>query len=332
MERLLSNMNKRLRNYLIAIAIIIVLIPVFNFALGPYWTHVLLITGIMGTVTITLNLAIGFTGQMNLGHIVFFGIGAYISAILVKEYNWNFWVTLILAGFLGILGATLLSFATRKMRGVSLAIASFTLLFCVQSIAMIWSKTGGLLGIPNIPPPSIFGYTLVNTDKLVWGFIIFAFFLLSVYVVDSLMISRVGRAFISIRDDEDLAESSGINTFAYKMISLLIGAFISGIAGALYSAYMCSVYPAAVGFMAALTVCVAVCFGGIGTLLGPIIGNIMVVFLPEFLRPLGSRYYLFFAALVLILAVFLPNGIMGVFNKWLEKRKLLKAVKEETGI
>lgn len=323
-------MNKRLRNYLIGIALVLFLPPIFLFGAGTYWMHVLLMVGIMGSLTASLNLILGFTGQLNIGHIAIYGIGAYFSGFVMKTLGWGFWPTMLAAGILGVVCAVCLGYATlRRVRGVYLCIVGFSLLFIVQTVANVWtSVTGGSNGLNLIPSPTIFGFTLDSSQQLAWGYIILPFFLLVVFVIDNLMRSRAGRAFIAIREDEDLADSSGINTFAYKMISLCIGCFIAGVTGAIYAAYMTSVTPAAASFIAGLTVCVAICIGGRGTIMGPIIGTVVVMFLPEFLRPLGYHYYLFFAILVIVVAVFMPSGIMGFITSWQRRRSLAKAPKE----
>lgn len=301
--------------YLIGIAIILALPWLLNLA-GGYWVQLLIMVGIFGIMASSLNLVLGYTGQANLAHGVLFGVGAYTSALLVMRLGVNFWLTIPIAGVTGVTIAFVIGFVSLRLRGTYFAI--ITLGFMGVMVALFTSLrglTGGSRGLMPIPQVSIAGITLHKTEQaIVWVYIVLGFLLLTIFIVDRIVHSRIGRAFIAIREDEDLAKSSGINTFWYKMLSFCIASFLAAIAGAIYATFMGMITPQEGAFVPMLMALGGIAVGGMGTMLGPLIGTIFFQILPELLRFAEVYYYMIFAAILVVVILRFPEGIMGAIN------------------
>lgn len=323
MERSVLLKRKKWRNYLIGIAVAGVAPLVFGLA-GPFWVHELFLIAIFGILAVSLNLILGYTGQGNLAHSVLFGFGAYTSGLLVMRLGVNFWVTIPIAGIAAIIVGFVVGYATLRLRGVYFALATFAFMALMLEVYInLRGITEGLEGLMPIPKPSIAGLTLGPQQIIIWAYIAIAFLLFTMFVTDRIVHSRVGRAFIAIRDDEDLAQSTGVNTFWYKMLSFCIATFFAGIAGALYASYHGMMSPGDCNIMFLFLIIVACVSGGLGTLLGPVLGAIFVVVVPEVLRVAEVYYYLIFGAVLVIITLFAPKGIMGLITllqNWLKAR------------
>jgi len=291
---------KKWPNYLIGSAVAGVAPLVFGLA-GPFWVHELFLIAIFGILAVSLNLILGYTGQGDLAHGVLFGFGGYTSGLLVMR-----------------------SYATLRLRGVYFALATFAFTeLMLEAYINLRGITEGLEGLMPIPKPSIAGLTLGPQQTIIWVYIAIAFLLFTVFVTDRIVHSRVGRAFIAIRDDQDLAESAGINTFWYKMLSFCIATFFAGIAGALYASYHGMMSPGDCNIMFLFLIIVACVSGGLGTLLGPVLGAVFVIVVPELLRVAEVYYYLIFGGVLITITIFAPKGIMGVvtlLQNWLRAK------------
>ena len=304
-------MSKRKFNYLIGVLVAVVS-PLLLGLVGGYWVHMLVMVGIFGVLAVSLNLLVGYTGQLNLAHGALFGVGAYTSAILVTKLGVNFWLTVPLAAIMAVIIGFLVGLASLKLRGTYFTITTFAffqLLYTVFTNAR--SLTEGVHGLSPIPQASIAGLVLTRDYKLIWVYIVFALLLLTIFVVDKLVHSRVGRAFIAIREDEDLAKSTGINAFWYKMLAFGIATFFAGMAGAMYSTYQGGIAPSDFNLVVVAMIIASCVLGGLSTLIGPVIGTVVVMFLPELLRGLGIYFYLIFSALIILCITYWPKGIQG---------------------
>jgi branched-chain amino acid transport system permease protein len=303
------------RNYLIGIAIAAV-VPLIANQIGGMAPYLLIIIGIFSILAVSLNLIMGYTGQANMAHGVLFGVGAYTSGILVLRYGVNFWATIPIAGIVAVGAGFVIGYASLRLRGLYFAITTMAFLFLMVSMfTNLRGLTGGARGLYPIPPASIFGIILSSSKQLIWIYLIFAFLLFTIFVIDRIINSRTGRALIAICEDEDFARSTGINTFWYKMLSFCIATFFAGIAGALYSSYIGTVAPANVSLVPTVVIIASCAVGGLGTLIGPIIGTIVMTLLPELLRPISEYYYVIFSVLLICIVIFMPTGIMGAISQ-----------------
>ena len=276
--------------YLLAIAVIVVLPFVFT---DTYWRTNLTVCAINVLLAIGLDFILGYAGQLNLGHSAFYGLGAYVSTLLIVKLGIPFWVAFIAGvAFAGIAGTFLSLFAVR-LRGHYLAIASLGFAVIVHQILLNWiSLTQGPLGIYGIAPPpplripglpAIEFSNLANLFYLTAGFALLAYLLL-----DQLVRSPVGETLTAIREDEVSAASLGINCQAWKVFAFGVGSAIAGAAGCFYASFVGTLVPDAFFIVESFTILAMVIVGGMGTLIGPVCGAILLTVLPELLRGIGD--------------------------------------------
>lgn len=308
------------RGYYWIIAFMIVLPLVFgSLKAANFYLHILILLGIFTILSSGLNLLMGFTGQASMGHAAFFGIGAYVSALLVMVLNFPYWAALPLAGIAGAVSGLLIGYPSLRLRGISFAIVTFGFGELVKLIFINWNNvTNGQDGLIDIPSPVFWGINFA--DKLPSTYLVMFFTLLALFLVDRIVNSRVGNAFISIREDEDLAASMGVNVMQYKILSFTISTFLAGIAGSLYAHYMRFISPADFTVHISMMLIAIIVIGGKGTLLGPIVGSLVYLVLPEVLRPVKDYYYLVFGVILIGVMLFAPVGIVGGLQALLSKR------------
>ena len=269
----------------------------------PYWRGILIVCAMNVLLALSLNLVLGYTGQLNLGQSAFFGIGAYVSTILVKSYGWNFWLASLAAvGAAGLLGLALAAFAVR-LRGHYLAIASLGFAVITYQVLINWEKvTEGVRGIYGILPP------VGSTMAL---FYLVAGIAVAVYVLmDNLVRSPVGDTLRSIREDEISAASLGVNGAIWKAFAFGIGAAIAGLAGCFYPGFVGTLVPDAFNIVESFTMMAMVIVGGRGTMVGPVIGAIVLTFLPELLRGFGELRLMIYGLALTLVVLFMPGGIV----------------------
>jgi len=299
--------------------------------------HLLLFASIYVVLTLSLNLIIGFTGQVSLGHAAFFGIGAYMGSVMVTymdlPYILSFFAAFCAAGIVGVL----LGIPTLRLKDDYLAIVTLGFGVIVTIVILNIDYLGGPDGIFGIPSPVIAGNKLATKlEFFIFNWSVMAVTILFMYRITR---SRVGRALKAIRDDEVTAQVMGINTTKYKILAFGLGAAFAGAAGSLYGSYIHYIQPHDFGLSASILVLCMVVIGGMGSIPGSIIGAFLLFLLPEFFRYLPTIYkfaaehlnltfvadyqnisaiadyqnLMYGAALVLLLIV-RPQGLMGKYR------------------
>lgn len=284
--------------------------------IDAYIIHLLIIMCIYAVLALALHISVGFGGMLNLGHISFFCIGAYASALLTLN-GIPFMISLAAAGLMALLLGFLLSFGIRKLKGDYLALVTLGFSFIIYSFALNWtSLTRGPLGIPGIPKPVIFGISLSsNTSFLAFALIIA---LLSYLFIKRMVHSGFGKALQAVRDDELGAKTLGKDTFRIKSYALAASAFFAGIAGSLYAHYITFIDPSSFTLMQLMPVMTIVIIGGLTSLEGTLLATAVLTLIPEMLRFVGfsssiigpARQMLFALILIIILA-YHPKGLFG---------------------
>jgi branched-chain amino acid transport system permease protein len=270
---------------------------------SSYWRGILVVCAMNVLLALSLNLVIGYAGQLNLGQSAFFGIGAYVSTILIKSYGWNFWLAAIAAvGAAGLLGLALAAFAVR-LRGHYLAIASLGFAVITYQVLVNWENvTQGVRGIYGIMPPFSHPAALFY---LVAGIAVLVYVL-----IDNLVRSPVGDTLRAIREDEVSAASLGINRALWKAFAFGVGAAIAGLAGCFYPGFVGTLVPDAFNIVESFTMMAMVIVGGMGTMVGPVVGAIVLTFLPELLRGFGELRLMIYGIALTLVVLFMPGGIV----------------------
>lgn len=310
--------------YLLMLAVVFLVLPQFVRLGNPFLMHILLIFIFYSILAVSLNLTLGYAGQPNLAHATFFGIGGYTSALLVMRLGIDYWLALLLGGVAAAIMGFVVGYPSLRLRGVYFALVTLAFSHLMTMVFTNWvDVTGGEFGLYGIPEPTIMGRVLSSADRLTWVYIAVGFLLLTIFVVDRVTNSRIGNALIAIREDEDLAKSTGINTMHYKLLAVTLSSFFAGIAGGLYGAYMGVITPGDFDTMRSLLLLGMCVLGGMGTMLGPIFGCMITQLVPEVLRPIAAYYYLVFGVVICVVILRAPSGIMGVIRlieAWLVTR------------
>jgi branched-chain amino acid transport system permease protein len=306
----------------------------------PFWLrdfyllHVLITTGIFIIAAMSLNLLLGFTGQLSLGHVAFFGIGAYTSALIALGFEIHIWkdVTVGLAPkpvwfamLMGIVVAGLTGYAIGKLsfrvRGAYFVIVSISFAEVVRLVAVNWVElTQGPMALNNIPALTL------GTGPLEMSFLrkpsFYVLVLIAVVIcyiiIARLVNSRPGRAMIALRENESLAMSVGIDVTRYLVIATIVSAAMAGMAGALYTHYIRIVDPDIFLFIYTVTMVIMVVTGGKGTLTGPLVGGAIFGFMPEVLRGMAIQpevQWIIYGVLMVLVVYFLPEGIVPAIKR-----------------
>ncbi|MGV8150868.1 MAG: branched-chain amino acid ABC transporter permease [Candidatus Woesearchaeota archaeon] len=284
--------------------------------IDAYITHLLIMIGIYLVLALSLQLSIGFTGILNMGHVAFFCIGAYASALLTMNGVPFIW-SLIAAGLMALIFGFLLSLPSRKLKGDYLALVTLGFSFVIYSIALNWmSLTRGPLGIPGISKPVIFGMKFSSNNMYL--ILVLIIVLITYLVLYRIVNTPFGKTLQAVRDDELAAKSLGKSTFRIKSYALAISAFFAGIAGSLYAHYITFIDPSSFTLTQLIPIIVIVIIGGLASLKGTILATIIIVLLPEPMRfigfpssIIGPARQIMFALILLLILLYRPKGLFG---------------------
>ncbi len=283
------------------------------FAVDNYWVDVAVLSGIYVILALGLNVVVGYTGLLNLGFAAFYAIGAYSYALLNTALGLGFWSALPLAVGITTVAGFLLAFPAVRLKGDYLAIVTLGFGEIVRLVLNNWdSLTKGPNGISGIDAPFLFGAKLGDLSS--YYYLVLAFVVLTVFVMRRVEDSKIGRAWIAIREDEIASSAMGISTMRYKLYACAFGAFWAGIAGCLFAAKMRFVSPESFTFMESVLILCMVIIGGIGSITGAIIGAVVLVFLPELLREAQMYRMIAVGSGLVLLMVFRPQGLFGRKN------------------
>ena len=270
-----------------------------------------------------MNLILGFTGQVTLAHGAFFGIGAYGVAIMTKA-GISFWLALPVSALIAAFIALLIGLPTLRTRGAYFAIVTLCFGVIVWIVSGNWIElTGGHNGIFGIPRPSpipvpFFGQIEFFSQTGMY-YLALVVLLLVLFALYRLVYSVFGLTFMAVRNNEPLADSVGINTYTTKLVSFVAGCFIAGLAGGMYAAMMGAVSPSAAGYMLTFNFLIFVILGGMATLPGPVVGAFAIPVLMEFMQFLDDYRMLIFGALLIVVIIYFPMGLVGGLRRLNQK-------------
>lgn len=287
---------------------------------GNYWTQILGDIGIYVILGIGLNVVVGFAGLLDLGYVAFYAIGAYGYALLASPQfgiHIPFFLMLPICVALAAGGGALLGVPVLRMRGDYLAIVTLGFGEIIRIVLNnLDPVTNGPRGLLRIDPPALGGF-LIHTPAG-WYYLILCGILLSVFVADRLNNSRIGRAWIAMREDQDAASVMGINILKYKLLAFTIGASFAGIGGAMFAARQGSIFPENFSLMVSINVLCLIIIGGMGSIPGVILGAVVLIGLPEVLREVQQYRMLAFGALLVIMMIFRPTGFIPSARRRME--------------
>jgi branched-chain amino acid transport system permease protein len=306
---------KRARSYLpIAAVAVLAVLPLL--AANPYLEHLLVLWLLYALLALSLNIIIGYLGELSFGHAAFFGIGAYSSAIFATQLGGFVWFGLVLAGLVAALFGFVIGYVALRIKGPQFAILTLGFGSILYTVTNYWvDVTRGPMGISNIPPLSFGPGWLTFADARHTYYLVLVAVLLVAYACYALVHSRTGRAFIAVRENAPLAASLGIDVFRIKLLGFVAATAIAGVGGALYGHYLHVITPELMSLQYVAALIIMVIVGGRGTIIGPIIGAAIYIGLLETLRAAGSLRLVVFAALLTGAVIFLPGGVVSLWRR-----------------
>jgi branched-chain amino acid transport system permease protein len=302
-------------------ALIILALPI----LGSYPSEILDNVGIYVLMGLGLNIVVGFAGLLDLGYVAFFAIGAYTMGVLTSpEMTWHnlhlgFWVALPFAVLMATLWGVILGIPVLGMRGDYLAIVTLGFGEIIRLLALSdWLKPfiGGSNGITAIPKPAL-GPIALDTPQTLF-YLILGACLIAVFVSTRVKDSRLGRAWMALREDEDVAEAMGIDLVRTKLLAFATGAAFAGLGGAIFASKLTSVYPHSMQLLISINVLCVVIVGGIGSIPGVVVGSLFLIGLPEILREFAEYRMLMYGAALVIMMLTRPEGLLPEARRRLE--------------
>jgi ABC-type branched-subunit amino acid transport system permease subunit len=299
-------------------AVILLIAPLF---LGQYWTYTLGLVGIYVILGVGLNVVVGLAGLLDLGYVAFFAIGAYTVALLTAPQPhgimMSFWLALPIGVALAATAGVMLGIPVLRMRGDYLAIVTLgfgEIIRILSTSDVLTSFTGGPRGVRSVGSPTLFGFDLSNY----FYHLILVGIVLVVFLSNRLQNSRVGRAWMAMRDDEDVAQAMGIYVLKYKLLAFAIGASFAGLGGVLFASRNLFTGPEDHTLLVSINVLCLVIVGGMGSIPGVVMGALVLKGLPEALRELKDYRMLAFGTLLVAMMILRPEGL------WPSKRRRME--------
>jgi branched-chain amino acid transport system permease protein len=326
--------------------LLLALALVFPFLAGnDYHLTVMSTAYIFAIATVGLNLITGYTGQFNLAHSGFMAVGAYTVGILTVDHQVPFWIAFALSGFVAAGIGFFVGIVSLRLKGHFFSIFTLCVGYIMFLLVEKWeSLTHGTVGIIGIPGPTPIAGIEFETPRSQYYLVLF-FLAVSVWVMHRVVNSLLGRTFMAIRNGDELAEALGINLMRNKVLAFMLSVFYAGLAGGLYAGFVRFIGPGVAGVEHTFDMTMYMLVGGIGTMFGPLLGSISLPWLTQYLQFLQDYRFIVFGPVLVLLIIFLPNGIVGSYLAWKARRAFRNAatatpiktshvaspVKQETG-
>ena len=320
-----------LRKHLAPAILLIIAVALPIILRGDYLRHLLVMSCIFAILALGLDIVLGYMGEISLGHSAFFGIGAYTSALLSLKLGISVWLSGIAAvAFVGILGFVIGYISLSRTRGVPFAIVTFGFGLVLWLLCSNWyDLTHGFSGISRIPPPVIDVPWMPGIElksPFSYYYLVLAFLIISIYVIRRLLKSKFGRAIIALRENEDLARSVGINPLWYYTLAFALSAALAGGSGAAFAHFVRFITPDLLGMDYVFMMLIMVIVGGKGTTAGPVLGAVIFVLVPEWLRMVEQLRPVLLGIFFLLCIIFLPGGVYPglavLWNRAIPSRRL----------
>jgi branched-chain amino acid transport system permease protein len=292
---------------------------------SSYIRHLIIVSMIYAIVASNWNLSLGFGGVFNFGHLAFFGLGAYASAILSKTVGISPWATIFIAGLVGGVAAVIVSIPVLRLKGIYVVLVTFAFAqLCLQLIMSQQPITGGSQGFPLVPPLKIGDYSFSTDGRFGYYFVALGLLIASTIYLERLVRSHFGVSIVALRDNEDYAISRGISLARQRLLTLVASAIFTGIAGGFFSTYARVASPEIFGFGPLSLALSMMLLGGIGSIYGPIVGAFVITIVSEAMVDLGPVRFLIISALIILVLLFYPGGIIAGLQHGFERLLRLK--------
>jgi branched-chain amino acid transport system permease protein len=271
-----------------------------------------------------LNLVYGYTGLLSFAQVAFFGVGGYTAALLVTELNWSLWTGALAAGLLAALLGLGIGYSSLRLSRHAFAIVTLSFALLCMIVSRDWvTLTRGAMGIPGLPVPSLAlpgGHSWRLNRPADFFYLLMGFSLISHVLIYLLVTSRIGRALRAIKLNEPLAQSQGINPLSYKLLTVTLSAFLSGITGSLFVFYLTIVDPSIFDFYYTETMLIMVILGGAGSFWGVLFSTAVLTALPDLLRFSTDLRMVLYGFILIVAMLVFPGGIGG----WFKQRRLAR--------
>jgi len=305
-------------NYKTLSLLISVLVAIlFPYIVSAYQVNILTTAMIYVVLGLGLNIVVGLAGLLDLGYVAFYAVGAYGYALLNYHFQINFWMALPICAMLSALFGVALGFPVLRLRGDYLAIVTLGFGEIIRLILENWNAFSfGPSGIANIPRPPIGGFeSNIQTASIFMYYLMVLMVLFTIFMVNRLQFSRIGRAWMALREDEIACQAMGIDRTKTKLLAFALGATWAGLMGAIFAAKTTFINPACFTFLESAIILSIVVLGGMGSVLGVILAAFILILLPEFLRAFSEYRMLIFGASMVLMMIFRPQGLISRDSK-----------------
>ena len=305
------------RIYLLALAVVLAFTAAYPFVFSMYQTNIMISALIYIMLGLGINIVVGLAGLLDLGYVAFYAVGAYSYALLNYHFGLNFWLALPIGAATGAFFGILLGYPVLRLRGDYLAIVTLGFGEIIRLILENWNAFSfGPSGIANIPRPGFFGIKMsLEQSSIFIYFLLIALVIFTIFVVNRLKDSRIGRAWIAMREDEVACQAMGIDRTKTKLTAFALGATWAGMAGVMFAAKTTFINPASFTIWESINVLCIVVLGGMGSILGVIFGALALILLPEYLRAFSEYRMLLFGFILVTMMVFRPGGIISATRR-----------------
>ncbi len=285
----------------------------FPYLFSAYQTNIMTTALMYVVLGLGLNIVVGVAGLLDLGYVAFYAVGAYSYALLNLHFDLGFWAVLPIGGLLAAFLGVILGFPVLRLRGDYLAIVTLGFGEIIRLILENWNDfSQGPSGIANIPRPSFFGMEMSFSGGITYVYyIVVGLVIITIFFVNRLQNSRLGRAWLALREDEIACQAMGIDKTKTKLIAFSLGAFWAGLVGVIFAAKTTFVNPASFTFLESAIILSIVVLGGMGSIVGVVFGALILILMPEYLRALSEYRMLAFGGILVIMMVFRPGGIIS---------------------
>ena len=296
-----------------ALSVAVVFALTFPHLFSTYQVNIMISAFIYVMLGLGLNIVVGLAGLLDLGYVAFYAVGAYSYALLNHHFGIGFWIALPIGGVLGTIFGILLGFPVLRLRGDYLAIVTLGFGEIIRLVLENWNEFSfGPSGIAGIDRPGFFGVDMSIAQVSVYiYYLMIGLMVFTIFVINRLQNSRIGRAWIALREDEIACQAMGIDKTTTKLRAFALGATWAGMGGVVFAAKTTFINPASFTFLESAIILSVVVLGGMGSIVGVITGAFIVILLPEYLRAFSEYRMIIFASMLVLMMVFRPQGLIS---------------------